>query len=275
VRSRLARNCFDEAWNGEGIGGSVLTSEEIKKAATVIVDDSRESSEDYRFSTAMWLQEIAYQLAVHNERNEKLVQRSEDDPGIRERGGDGVTAEFACPIATGYRCFTCKYERTFADLKPEGQHQLEAGLCPACDSSEVGIIFDGPARSTVDSNLGSHSNPIPAADDPLQRRRCWNCKDSFPAREPKWTCPRCGAQNPEERHGFPLVAADRLGRWGVWFGPGPAAQTFESETMARAYLKTVVDRGELGSHSTVVVSFGIPPNTTVPERSGTIVEGGA
>jgi hypothetical protein len=139
-----------------------LTSEEIALR--------RNSIEMQNKIEILPLWEIAYQLSIHNERNDKLVQRSEDAPGIRERGGD-VRAEFDCPIATGYRCYSCKYERTFADLKPEGQHQLEAGLCPACDSSEIGIVFDGPAWSIVDPELGSHSTPVvPATEESIQTK---------------------------------------------------------------------------------------------------------
>jgi hypothetical protein len=52
------------------------------------------------------------------------------------------------PFAIGYRCLKCNYDRDFADLKPLGQKDMEAGLCPSCGEQALSIVFDDPVRVT-------------------------------------------------------------------------------------------------------------------------------
>ena len=72
----------------------------------------------------------------------KILQDSLADLSASKK--DAVSEGCEIPVAVGYRCLDCNYDRVFADLKRLGQADLEIGICPACGEWSIAIVFARP-----------------------------------------------------------------------------------------------------------------------------------
>lgn len=91
------------------------------------------------------------------------------------------------PLAIGYRCLDCNYDRVFADLKPLGQRDLEEGNCPSCGEQSIAVVFS--RRVTRRRTERAEQTPPPQPSETVSESGSGPKVDLWLA--PDWVCSTC------------------------------------------------------------------------------------